>query len=193
MTLPTRATFIERSRRDENVENNAATDADDRASASVASASGDGRKFFGEKLSSWGVLDGAGEISATFGASFEEGVTAEVFYTCDVARARARARLTVGGDRRDAACETRAAASGGETGELEVWCAFDGVDTSMCESHDVVNVGAFEIVLRGLDGAEMGRCALLTRVERDQGGEARRMVLPFKAEFSEEKPGESDK
>ena len=175
------------------VEKDATTDAGDRASASAASVSGDGRKFFGERLSSWGVLDGAGEISATFRAASDGGVTAEAFYTCDVARARARARLTVGGERLDAACETRAAAAAndGETGEVEVRCAFDGVDVSMCENHDVVNVGAFEIIVRGEGGAEIGRCALLTRVEQDEGGEARRLVLPFQAEFAEDAPSQS--
>ena len=81
----------------------------------------------------------------------------------------------------------------GETGEedengertVEVTCAFDGVDVESVVRHDALNVGAFVVTLKTASGEETARAALLTRVEQDDEGTLRRLVLPFEARFDE--------
>ena len=74
-----------------------------------------------------------------------------------------------------------------ENGEraVEVTCAFDGVDVESVVRHDALNVGAFVVTLKTASGEETARAALLTRVEQDDEGTLRRLVLPFEARFDE--------
>ena len=117
------------------------------------------RKFFGAGLESWAKLDAAGVIRARFvGLREVENCTFECSFACDVAHARARAKV-------------------------EVMCAFDAVDLSSVIRHDALNVGAFEVIARTRDGEELARAALLTRVEQDESATLRRLVLPYVAKF----------
>jgi len=139
------------------------------------------RKFFGAGLESWAKLDAAGVIRARFvGVREVENCTFECSFACDVAHARARARVVAAGE------EARATAlSGGAAAadEIEVVCAFDAVDLSSVIRHDALNVGAFEVIARTRDGEELARAALLTRVEQDESATLRRLVLPYVAKF----------
>ena len=152
------------------------------------------RKFFGERLEGWSTLDAGGEIRASFRAVAREGVEssmrAEVWFECDVAMARSRARVYAERAERDAEATTREAAD--ENGEraVEVTCSFDGVDVDSVVRHDALNVGAFVVALKTGTGEEIARAALLTRVEQDDKGTLRRLVLPFEARFDDETEGE---
>ena len=106
-----------------------------------------------------------------------------------MAMARSRARLwskrTAAG--RDAAEAQTREGEEDENGEraVEVTCAFDGVDVESVVRHDALNVGAFVVTLKTESGEETARAALLTRVEQDDEGTLRRLVLPFEARFDE--------
>ena len=88
---------------------------------------------------------------------------------------------------RDAAEATTREGEEDENGErtVEVTCAFDGVDVESVVRHDALNVGAFVVTLKTASGEETARAALLTRVEQDDEGTLRRLVLPFEARFDE--------
>ena len=139
------------------------------------------RKFFGAGLESWAKLDAAGVIRARFvGLREVENCTFECSFACDVAHARARARVVAAGE------EARATAmngGGGDDDEIEVKLSLQHISETTGIGRDALNVGAFEVIARTRDGEELARAALLTRVEQDESATLRRLVLPYVAKF----------
>ena len=147
------------------------------------------KKVFGSHCEDWAKLTDGGRVRARFSlgrcAVDAADVTVTARFVSDVAAARSVARL-VSSTGEAAECAKRVAAE--DDGALECECDFDGVDLSETARHDALNVGVFEISVSSGD-KELGRAAMLTRVEQDAKGELRRLVLAYEAEFDDVAPG----
>lgn len=147
------------------------------------------KKVFGSHCEDWAKLTDGGRVRARFslgGCGLDAAdVTVTARFVSDVAAARSVARL-VSSTGEAAECAKRVAAE--DAGALECECDFDGVDLSETARHDALNVGAFEVSVSSGD-KELGRAAMLTRVEQDAKGELRRLVLAYEAEFDDVAPG----
>ena len=141
------------------------------------------KKVFGSHCEDWAKLTDGGRLRARFslgGCGVDAAdVTVTARFVSDVAAARSVARL-VSSTGEAAECAKRVVAE--DAGALECECDFDGVDLSETARHDSLNVGAFEVFVSSGD-KELGRAAMLTRVEQDAKGELRRLVLAYEAEF----------
>lgn len=143
------------------------------------------KKVFGSHCEDWAKLTDGGRLRARFSLggcgvdAADVKVTAR--FVSDVAAARSVARL-VSSTGEAAECAKRVAAEDDDA--LECECDFDGVDLSETARHDALNVGAFEVSVSSGD-KELGRAAMLTRVEQDAKGELRRLVLAYEAEFDD--------
>ena len=182
-TTATTATFEERKER---------TDVDATTTTKSGGDEGESRervnkvkKVFGSHCEDWAKLTDGGRLRARFslGACGVDAadVTVTARFVSDVAAARSVARL-VSSTGEAAECAKRVAAE--DDGALECECDFDGVDLSETARHDALNVGAFEVSVSSGD-KELGRAAMLTRVEQDAKGELRRLVLAYEAEFDD--------
>lgn len=182
-TMATTATFEERKER-----------TDVHATTATKSGGDDGesrervnkvKKVFGSHCEDWAKLTDGGRLRARFSLggcgvdAADVKVTAR--FVSDVAAARSVARL-VSSTGEAAECAKRVAAEDDDA--LECECDFDGVDLSETARHDALNVGAFEVSVSSGD-KELGRAAMLTRVEQDAKGELRRLVLAYEAEFDD--------
>lgn len=143
------------------------------------------KKVFGSHCEDWAKLTDGGRLRARFslgGCGVDAAdVKVTVRFVSDVAAARSVARL-VSSTGEAAECAKRVAAEDDDA--LECECDFDGVDLSETARHDALNVGAFEVSVSSGD-KELGRAAMLTRVEQDAKGELRRLVLAYEAEFDD--------
>ena len=186
-TTATTATFEERKER---------TDVDATTTTKSGGDEGESRervnkvkKVFGSHCEDWAKLTDGGRLRARFslGACGVDAadVTVTARFVSDVAAARSVARL-VSSTGEAAECAKRVAAEDDDA--LECECDFDGVDLSETARHDALNVGAFEVSVSSGD-KELGRAAMLTRVEQDAKGELRRLVLAYEAEFDDVAPG----
>lgn len=179
VTTATRATFEERKEPTTDV-TPTKRDVDDDGSRERVNKV---KKVFGSHCEDWAKLTDGGRLRARFSLGgcgvdlVDVAVTAR--FVSDVAAARSVARL-VSSTGEAAECSKRVVAE--DDGALECECDFDGVDLSETARHDALNVGAFEVSVSSGD-KELGRAAMLTRVEQDAKGELRRLVLAYEAEF----------